>query len=608
MLSSEKKQIPEGGIAESIAQACQDSSKLTFTDLQNVENLLNDLQNAETENTSDTELNDINPSLLGSWRLYTSLVTMTGMALLMVFRMSLTMTLVCTPNIRNYTSNITVNCLLYNNITTEVQGSDPWSAEIQEHLLNSFFYGYILGQLMGGWTCDRLGGRVILLTSVAGSSFVTMSLPLAANIEHSALLLTRLLQGIFQGIGWSCPVYLVRRWGCPRDIHYLICVVYMGIPLGVILGFPVAQTLCIKGPTGSWPTLYYLTGFSGLIWWITAYFLLHNDPTQHPLVSETEKMYIGHNGWSKGSSKSAVPCVTMFKSPQVISIIGAQICCTFGYYILCLTPHRFMMDLFSFNSYQNYTLLLVPWIVEIPVSVAAAVGVHYLKTTSMSTTNIRKIFNTVGFVLAALSPVLMVELGCTWRQYAVIPLTLAQVGHCLAFVNGYLFAPMDLTPSFAATLTGISNAIQGVNAIFAPLVVYRLTPTGVVSEWRLVFWIAAILYLLGAAVFALWGSAKPLPWAEPVKCKEYKKYVPRTEEVIRGSPTEDKEFQNYMVLNGYAKELVHFRPLMVDGPEGSEGAVPSLVHRHRLGHEEVQQCFGQRRFSLQTSTKHDAIN
>ena len=65
-------------------------------------------------------------------------------------------------------------------------------------ILSSFFYGYTITQVVGGWAALRYGGKKILGIGVLGTSLLTLLTPLAARLGFSCLVSTRALEGLFQ--------------------------------------------------------------------------------------------------------------------------------------------------------------------------------------------------------------------------------------------------------------------------------------------------------------------------------------------------------------------------------------------------------------------------
>ena len=70
-------------------------------------------------------------------------------------------------------------------------------------ILSSFFYGYIITQMAGGWAALHYGGKKVLGIGVLATSVLTLLTPLAARLDFSCLVAVRVLQGLFQvGVKW----------------------------------------------------------------------------------------------------------------------------------------------------------------------------------------------------------------------------------------------------------------------------------------------------------------------------------------------------------------------------------------------------------------------
>ena len=63
-------------------------------------------------------------------------------------------------------------------------------------ILGSFFYGYIITQVPGGWLAARVGAKYLFGFGVLFTSVVTMFTPAAAHHSVGMLLLVRILEGL----------------------------------------------------------------------------------------------------------------------------------------------------------------------------------------------------------------------------------------------------------------------------------------------------------------------------------------------------------------------------------------------------------------------------
>ncbi|MFT7651062.1 MAG: ACS family sodium-dependent inorganic phosphate cotransporter, partial [Candidatus Azotimanducaceae bacterium] len=87
-----------------------------------------------------------------------------------------------------------------------------WSPEEQGRVLSSFFVGYLLTQVAGGWLAERYGGKIVLGTGVVFWSLFTMLTPVAAAGGLTALLVTRVIMGVGEGITFPSIYAMFGRW------------------------------------------------------------------------------------------------------------------------------------------------------------------------------------------------------------------------------------------------------------------------------------------------------------------------------------------------------------------------------------------------------------
>lgn len=78
-------------------------------------------------------------------------------------------------------------------------GRRSWTEEEQGYILQAFFIGYVITHIPGGYLGDWLGGRIILIASVASSCILTFFVPLIVDKGGWVLLyISRILVGMAQ--------------------------------------------------------------------------------------------------------------------------------------------------------------------------------------------------------------------------------------------------------------------------------------------------------------------------------------------------------------------------------------------------------------------------
>ncbi|XP_050692954.1 putative inorganic phosphate cotransporter isoform X2 [Eriocheir sinensis] len=361
--------------------------------------------------------------LFKSWRFWTTIIAMFATVQLMMARMSLSMALVCMveppplPSSQiSHGANSTVRLRECGSLhaTAEhlfVDGEEVtplkqpttrdfhWSKTLQGHLLSSYFYGYIIGILPGGLAVDRWGGRLFMLISVSAITATNFILPAAAYTHYAALYAIRVVQGLAEALGLNAHQFLLARWGSHRDLSLLTSISYVGFPLGVMLSHPLVSTLCLHGPWGGWPSVFYLMGAVGGLWCVAAAFLLYNNPAAHPLVSKEEIRYFlryGPNIDLSGESSGAAAWRRLARSGPVWALVGTGVFGSFGYFVFTLHQPLFFRDVFNVSIEENGFMSSLPWSLEVPVSVAVGMAVDLLRRRVVSLTTTKKFFNTVG--------------------------------------------------------------------------------------------------------------------------------------------------------------------------------------------------------------------
>lgn len=77
-----------------------------------------------------------------------------------------------------------------------------WNSKEQGFILSSFFYGYILTQLLGGYLGAKFGGTLVFGLGIFATSVLTLLTPIAAHSGLYTLIAVRLMQGMCQGVAF----------------------------------------------------------------------------------------------------------------------------------------------------------------------------------------------------------------------------------------------------------------------------------------------------------------------------------------------------------------------------------------------------------------------
>lgn len=91
-------------------------------------------------------------------------------------------------------------------------GEFNWDAQLQGLILGAFYYGFCLTQILGGILAERYGGKWVFGLSLAMSSAITLTYPVAAETSVILFIILRALQGFFEGASVPAFYALVANW------------------------------------------------------------------------------------------------------------------------------------------------------------------------------------------------------------------------------------------------------------------------------------------------------------------------------------------------------------------------------------------------------------
>ncbi|CAL1540359.1 unnamed protein product [Lymnaea stagnalis] len=231
-------------------------------------------------------------------------------------------------------------------------GEFAWPKEIQGLVLGSFFWGYLTTQVMGGWLSQRFGGKHVFGWFMFVCAVVTLLMPVAARLHYVALIVTRIIAGICQGVVWPAMAVLWATWAPPLERGMLCSLCYAGAQIGNVLTFPIAAALCENGFDGGWPSVFYVLGALGVVWFVAWMYVVYDSPELHPRTSDREKKYITQslqgNMTTSMERKVKTPWLKIFLSMKVWAIVVTHTCANWGTYTFLTNMPTYLREVLYF--------------------------------------------------------------------------------------------------------------------------------------------------------------------------------------------------------------------------------------------------------------------
>ncbi|XP_067466877.1 sialin isoform X1 [Thunnus thynnus] len=385
-----------------------------------------------------------------------------------------------------------------------------WDSETQGWILGSFFYGYILTQIPGGYLAGRFGPKWLLGLGILGTVIFTLLTPVAANLGASYLITVRVLEGIGEGVTFPAMYTMWAAWAPPLERSRLLTISYIGAQLGTVIALPLSGVICFYQ---DWTYVFYVFGGVGLVWFVLWVFLVFDSPNTHPRISERERLYINNSLKNELSTSAGyIPWRSIVTSGPLWAIVVAHFSYNWTFYTLLTLLPTYMNDILGFSIQQNGLLSALPYLGCAVVAVLCGQLADYLRETCLyRTIVVRKAFSIIGMIGPAVFLVAAGYIGCDYTL-AVIFLTISSsLGGASA--SGFNINHLDIAPSYAGILLGITNTFATIPGMVGPVIARALTKENTIEEWQIVFYIAAAINLFGATVYTIFGRGMVQPWA-----------------------------------------------------------------------------------------------
>ncbi|XP_053315715.1 sialin [Spea bombifrons] len=384
-----------------------------------------------------------------------------------------------------------------------------WDADTQGWILGSFFYGYILTQIPGGYIAGKIGGKLLLGFGIFGTAVFTLLTPIAADLGPGYLIAVRALEGLGEGVTFPAMHAMWSCWAPPLERSRLLSLSYAGAQLGTVVSLPVSGLICYYM---DWVYVFYIFGAFGVLWFIMWLLLVSDTPQLHRSISDCEREYILSTLENQLSKEKSVPVWSIVKSVPLWAIIVAHFSYNWTFYTLLTLLPTYMKDILRFNAQENGFLSALPYFgCWVCMNVTGLVADYMREKLNYSTVAVRKIFNTLGMIGPAGFLLAAGYTGCNYKL-AVVFLTLSTTLGGLS-VSGYSINHLDIAPSFAGLLLGITNTFGTIPGMVGPVIAKSLTHENTVEQWQIVFYIAAAINVFGAIVFAVFASGTVQDWA-----------------------------------------------------------------------------------------------
>lgn len=398
---------------------------------------------------------------------------------------------------------------------------------VKGRILSTFFYGYVLSQVPGGWAAQRFGGRRVLLMSFVLWSFTSALTPTEADAV-TGMVVARLLVGVAQGFIFPSIHTVLAQWVPPHERSRSVSLTTSGMYFGAAAGMLFLPGLvAIQGPRA----VFRAEALMGVSW-----ALLWLKYSRDPPLSELPKasaagfgastafertkllnpvQYADESGETVERRKKAVgggiPWKRILFSMPVWAIVVNNFTFHYALYVLMNWLPTYFEKGLNVSLHNMGFSKMVPYLVMFIFSnVGGVVADHVITSRIFSVTNTRKLLNTIGCATAAVA--LMVMPALRSPASAVVCSSVA-LGACALSRAGFAVNHLDIAPKYAGIVMGVSNTAGTVAGIVGVTITGRILEGSALgasdpSSWYMVFATPALLSVISAVFFIVFATGE----------------------------------------------------------------------------------------------------
>ncbi|KAL5727401.1 putative anion transporter 4 [Ranunculus cassubicifolius] len=342
-----------------------------------------------------------------------------------------------------------------------------WSPATVGLIQSSFFWGYLLTQIVGGIWADKIGGKFVLGFGVIWWSVATVLTPLAAKAGLPFLLAMRAFMGIGEGVAMPAMNNMLSKWIPVSERSRSLALVYSGMYLGSVTG------------------------------------LAYSSPQEDPELSAEEKKLILGSSVPK-AAVTVIPWKLILSKAPVWALIISHFCHNWGTFILLTWMPTYYNQVLKFNLSESGLFCVLPWLT---MAIFANIGgwiADTLVSKGVSVTNVRKIMQSIGF----LGPAFFLTQLSHVRTPALAVLCMSCSQGLDAFSQSGLYSNhQDIGPRYAGVLLGLSNTAGVLAGVFGTAATGYILQRG---SWDDVFKVAVALYIVGTVVWNLFATGEKI--------------------------------------------------------------------------------------------------
>lgn len=490
----------------------------------------------------------------------------------------------------------------------DISNRFDWDASQQGLLLGAFAVGMSPLQIVGGRLAEIYGAKWVLLAACVGTTLTNLTIPFLAHFSFKLLILNRVIMGITQAGVEPGLMCLLAQWLTPDETGLYISMLLFAICIGFFLGSLGSSFLLTIGY--SWSLTYYVSAFLNLFICVAWLLYASSKPEESKVIHKRELDYImreqrkreelenyGALDTAMGEFEGSAPWLNIISSRAVWAFMICKISIRWSADVVGLELPTYLANVLHlsiklngilnsvssslFAIFSFITGYLVNSLIQYQEGLSKTQGsgmgeLSKARRFLLSKTNLRKFWQSLASFGSALSIFLMTRYDCN----IIFSMSMLLILSCILVLGtgGELQIPFDMTSKYPGTLHGMACSLSVSGWLAPPLIGLILGDQPSSRErWNIVWYLTALINLIGGVVFVLFADASPRDFDSPRGSKQRENNVIEANDSARPNKVVAIDNASAASKDGNWSPLFDKRLIRIRQPEDSFSIRPSIV-------------------------------
>ena len=376
-------------------------------------------------------------------------------------------------------------------------------------VLSAFALAYSIFEIPSGWLGDVIGSRKILTRIVLWWSAFTMLT--GAAMGYTSLVATRFLFGAGEAGAFPNMSRSLSRWFPVSERGKANGVMFFGSRVGGMLSVPIALLLIHRW---GWRVSFVVVGALGLVWAAAWFAWFRDTPSEHPSVSAAELAWIEQDHvvdshQSPADRHAATPWRALLRSGNLWAICAMYFTYGYGLFFYFTWLPTYLIRVLGFSVLSGGLLAGLPFLCAGIANLAGGWLTDFLARTR----GLRAARCGLGCASFLTGAVLTMASTLVPQPIAKAVLLALALGSVDLALSACWAVCLDIGRNHAGVVTGCMNTFSNLGGVLTPLVVAYAVDR--YQSWTFPFYVTAIVYASGAAIWLAIDPTKPITTASP---------------------------------------------------------------------------------------------